>query len=124
VADELNAAWLDLRHKEEVWRSACSTFDYVRSAGEESVSVVRTIADRIKAGGSKELSTQEAATLQDLKDATAASQRAMDAEIAARETFLAANREYKKLELSWATDALSRFQARWQSARPLEACCG
>lgn len=112
--DDLNEARIDLDHKADVWRAARATYDHVRAAGTESAAAVEAAADRLRAVGPLGLSPSDAAMLQDLKDATAALTRAMDAEVAARESFLAAEREYKRLELAWASTALTCFHLRWQ----------
>lgn len=117
MGDALNEAWVDLRHKQEIWRNAHATIDHVRTSGDESAAVVRGIAERFKATGNRDLSSQEAQALKDLEDAKAAMAFATDAENAARESLAVADREYKKLELVWAESGLTRFYACWLLAR-------
>lgn len=117
MGDALHEAWRDLRHKEEIWRHAHATIDHVRTSGDESAAVVRGIAERFKATGDRELSSQEAQALKDLEDAKAAMALATDAEGAARDSLAAADREYKKLELAWAESGLTRFYACWRLSR-------
>lgn len=125
MADALHEAWLDLRYKQEIWRTAKATHDHVRSSGDESAVIVRGIADRFKTTTSRDLSTEEAQALKDLEDAKAALALATDAERAARESALAADRAYKKLELAWAESGLSCFHVSWLRARTaVEACRG
>jgi hypothetical protein len=117
VADALHDAWLDLRHKEQIWRSACATFDHVHSAGNESAAIVRGFAGRFKMDDQSTLSSQEANAVKDLMDAKAAIAIATHAEIAARESLIAVDREYKNLELLWAERALINFQSSWSRTR-------
>lgn len=117
MADALQEAWQDLQYKQETWRSAKAQFDHVRAAGDESATIVRGLAERFKATGSRELSSQEAQALKDLEDAKQALVLATDAEVAARESAIVADRAYKKLELAWAEDSLTRFYACWLPAR-------
>ncbi len=117
MADALQEAWQDLQHKQETWRSAKAQFDHVRAAGDESATIVRGIAERFKAAVNRELTAQEAQALKDLEDAKRALALATDAEGAARESVIAADRAYKKLELAWAESGLTIFHAEWLRAR-------
>lgn len=100
--DDLSEARIDLDHKAAVWRAARATYDHVRAAGTESAAAVEAAADRLHMTGPLGLSPADAA---------------MDAEVAARESFLAAEREYKRLELAWASTAMTGFQVSWSRAR-------
>jgi hypothetical protein len=115
--DDLREARIDLDRTAEVWRAARATYDHVRASGAESAAAVEAFADRLRSAGPQGLSPSEVAIVQDLQDATAALPRALDAEVAARESFLAAEREYKRLELAWASRALTFFHAHWQRTR-------
>lgn len=115
--DDLSEARIDLDRTAEVWRAARATYDHVRASGAASATAVEAFADRLRSAGPQGLSPSEVAIVQDLQDATTALTRAMDAEVAARESFRAAEREYKRLELAWASMALTFFHARWQRTR-------
>lgn len=113
VADALSAAWIDREQKEHAWRAARQASDLARSAGAESLAVVTRVAARLAAGGDRELSASEAAAAGDLKIATEVVQQALKVEATALDAFGATVRAYKELELAWASQALSSFQARW-----------
>lgn len=119
MVDALAEALRDLRRKEEILAEACATHDQVRSAGQRAAIVVGDLAGRIAGAGSPqlEMTALESDAVQDLRDATAAMDRSTDAVAAAREAWIAADRDYKALEIAWAKQALASFQTSWICAR-------